>query len=1313
MSEAPLDGSLRAQPYAPRLVLDWLATDPGARSREVDGSVAYVDISGFTKLSERLAREGKAGAEQLTDAISGCFVRLLAVAYAHGGALIKFGGDALVLLFTGAGHTEHAARAAAGMRRALKEMGPLECGGRSVILRMSIGLHSGVFHLLLLGDSHRELLLTGPSVSEMVTMEELADAGQIVVSAAAAAALPPHTVGAAKGSGFLLKRAPDGEPRLPTSASTPAVVGVPDCLPTAVRQHVLTGIDEPEHKRVAVAFLHFGGTDALFLRHGVAEAARQLDALVRCVQRAADRHEICFLYSDIDRDGGKILLAAGAPLATGNDTERLLTALHDITAADLGEIDLRIGVNAGHVFTGSIGPSYRRTYTVMGDDVNLAARVMSKAAPGQILATESVLAGSGARFQATPLEPFLVKGKARPVQAFAVGPVLDEPPVPVARTPLLGRERELLALNEGLAAARQGSGRLVDVVGDPGMGKTHLLDHLVAVAGDGPVLAVACRANEASTPYAAVRGPLRSLLGCRDGAPEDSVVSRLYEVLEARAPELLPWAPLLAVPLGVTLAPTPEVAQLEEGFRRSSLEDLTCRLLGAICRPGTVLVFDNAHWMDELSANLLCRLVAELEHVPCLITVGRRNLSTGFCAPVDRHVEQVLLEPLPRAALEELAETAADVPGRGATLAPYQLAVLVNRSGGNPLFLIELVAAARLAGGIEALPTSVEGVITARIDRLAPSDRAIVRRLSVLGQTFSWELAAAVLGDGAPPPSDPVWLRLAEVLVPEPSGLAFRHSLVRDCAYESLSYQLRSTLHALAGETIERLAGPDPVDVAGLLSEHFFYAGRYDQAWSYSRLAAERASAMYANLQAIAFYERGIDAVRRLRLANPPANLASAYEALADVRSRIGEFAKAAEGYRAARRLIGGERLTQARLLLKHGEVCQHLGHFSQARAWLRRAQEAIGGVDGAQQASLRAQIAVTLASIAMNESRPTLILKWGSRAIAEAERADDRRTLARAYSLLEVSFITLGQWEQAVYSDRTLLLYEELDDLWGQGVVLNNLGAKEYWHGRWNEAIGLYDRARQAWERIGDGVNAAIATANVAEILSDQGRLDDAERLFRQALRTWRAAGDRNSIAYAQCQLGRVAARDGRFDTAMELLEEARAGFTAAGVEAERREAQARIAECLAFQGRSVDCLTMVEEILSLLTTSSGQQRAMLHRLAGYAHLQLGNVPAARARFELSLASATERNADMERALTCAGLAHVATAEGRPPEDLLIESRAVLDRLGVVRTIEPAYGDAPAAPSVEVSPAARAPRPSIPRSRRSDEARPEDVVQA
>ena len=158
-------------PYLPRLTIDWVTTQAGDPLREIEGTLAFVDISGFTKLSEGLAKHGKVGAEELTATIDSCFVALLDLAVAFGGRLLKFGGDALLLHFSGEAHEARACRATIEMRRALRVVGRLTVLGQKVSLRMSVGINSGVFHFFLVGDSHRELVVTGPAASIVVAME--------------------------------------------------------------------------------------------------------------------------------------------------------------------------------------------------------------------------------------------------------------------------------------------------------------------------------------------------------------------------------------------------------------------------------------------------------------------------------------------------------------------------------------------------------------------------------------------------------------------------------------------------------------------------------------------------------------------------------------------------------------------------------------------------------------------------------------------------------------------------------------------------------------------------------------------------------------------------------------------------------------------------------------------------------------------------------------------------------------------------------------------------------------------------------------
>ncbi len=152
-------------------------------------------------MSERLARHGKVGAEEVTDAIGTCFEALLEIAYQAGGGLLKFGGDALLLLFTGPGHAERAAGAALGMQNRLAVVGRLDTTAGRVVLRMSAGVHTGAFQCFLVGESHHELLMTGADVTTLTDMEGAASAGQVVVSAShrGAAARGPRRRGAGSG----------------------------------------------------------------------------------------------------------------------------------------------------------------------------------------------------------------------------------------------------------------------------------------------------------------------------------------------------------------------------------------------------------------------------------------------------------------------------------------------------------------------------------------------------------------------------------------------------------------------------------------------------------------------------------------------------------------------------------------------------------------------------------------------------------------------------------------------------------------------------------------------------------------------------------------------------------------------------------------------------------------------------------------------------------------------------------------------------------------------------------------------------------
>jgi class 3 adenylate cyclase/tetratricopeptide (TPR) repeat protein len=1268
---SPGTGSVGAQtsltPYVPRVVIEWLRDDPGATWRELEGTLAFVDLSGFTAMSERLARHGKAGAEELTDVINATFDRLLRVAYDNGGGLLKFGGDALLLFFSGAEHAGRAARASYGMRKTLREIGRPQTSAGVATLRMHVGLNTGRFRFFLVGGSHRELLLCGPEVSQTAEMEDASEAGEILLAPATSAALPPSAVGDEKAGGRLLKA------DVPVASAglepLPDVDGLQlaDCVPIAIRDYIGETLAEPEHRQATVAFVRFSGTDTLLADRGGAGAAEVLDQLVRTVQEAADEHRVSFLESDIDRNGVRVILVAGAPQTAGDDEERMLRTVRKIADAEL-PVPLHIGVHRGRVFAGEVGASFRRTYTIMGETAAISARLMSKAEPGAVLATTDVLERSRTPFETVELEPFTVKGKSAPVVAHDVRAVAGvREAAEAADVPFVGRERELAILGASLAPVRMGFGSLVELTGEPGMGKSRLVEELLTQCADMGVLRASCEEYEVSTPYFPFRGLLRSLLDVpmNGGAAAEMLRTRL----EAVAPELTPWIPLLALPLDVEIDSTPEVDDLQPAFRRARLHGVVETLLEKLLPAATVVVVEDVHWMDEPSCQLLWHLGGQVTGKPWLICATRRAGAGGFVAaegvpPVAALTIQ--LEPLStEAAMTLIAATASN------GWREEEIEALADRSGGNPLFLQELVSSG--SGEEEAeLPESVEAVVTTRIDKLAPADRNLLRYAAVMGTTFSGELVGRVLAADDPSVSadSDSWDRLAEFVERDPytpGGFRFRHALIRDAAYEGLSYRRRRELHASVGAAYESLYAEQLADHAGLLSLHFFHAADHRKAYDYSLLAGDRAKEKFANVEAAAFYRRALKAADALADVDA-AGVAAVCEALGDVSELAGRYTEAADAYRRARKLVGVE---DPALLHKEGLIRERSSEYPQALRWFRRALAAVEPDEDGKPSRLELEIRLTYAGVRFRQGEFADCIEWCNHVVEQALALEDLKSLAHAYYLLHLAYTSSGDPNRVALRGLALPIYEEVGDLLGQANVLNNLGIDAYYEGRWGDALDLYERSQTLRERIGDVVGAATIANNIGEIKSDQGHFDAAEELFNEAREVCVRAGARFLAALAVSNLGRLAARMGRFDKAEELLEGALAEFREVNARNFVVETDARLAEKAVLAGDAADALRRCDEALSAAAEGGGSAvlSAMLYRIQGYALMQSEDLDGAVDALAESrrCADAASDAESYELALTLEAAGRLAGLRGEPDGGARERSERIFRHLGVV----------------------------------------------
>ena len=1190
-------------PYVPRVVIEWLREAPDATWRTLEGTLAFVDLSGFTAMSERLARKGKAGAEELIDVLNATFVELLQIAYDNGGGVLKFGGDALLLFFSGDEHARRAARVSHGMRRALREIGRPRTSAGQVTLRMHAGLNTGTFRFFLVGGSHRELLLCGPEVSQTVAMQDASEAGEVLVSPATGAELPARYVGEQKSGGRLLKA------DVPVSTSglmpVPDVTGLPlaDCVPRAIRDYLGENPVEPEHRQATVAFLRFAGTDALLAEEGASGTAEALDQAMRTVQQAADEHRVTFLETDIDEDAVRVVLVAGAPETAGDDEERMLRTVRSIADANL-RLQLHAGINRGRVFTGEVGAPFRKTYAIMGETAALAARLMSKAGPGSVLAGAEVVERSRTPFETVELEPFQVKGKKAPVVAHDVRAVAGgRESVPEATTPFVGRERELAILGATLTPVRMGLGSLVELIGDPGMGKSRLVEELLSQDAELNSIRASCEEYELSTPYYPFRGLLRSLLEVSANGDRRDLAERLRSRVAPLAEEVVQWIPLLALPLDVELESTPEVDDLQPAFRRARLHGVVETLLAKLLPSPTVLVIEDVHWMDEPSCHLLRHLGGQVTTKPWLICVTRRQSAGGFISAEGVPPVAALalhLEPL----TIESAKALVDATGSNGWRTE-EVAAIVERSGGNPLFLQELLASSHGEAGGD-LPENIEAVVTTRIDRLAPVDRTLLRYAAVMGSTFSSELVGHVLAadDPSASPDSESWDRLNEFVERDPytaGGFRFRHALFRDAAYEGLSFRRRRELHASIGAAYESLHASELSEYAELLSLHFLHADEHAKAYRYSLVAGERAREKFANVEAAVFYRRALDAAKHLPDLDATA-VAAVWEALGDVSELAGRYTDAADSYRRARRLIGAPD-DQPALLHKEGLIRERSSEYPQALRWYRRALAAVERSDPPGKPSpLALEIRLSYAGVRFRQGEFADCIDWCNRVVEEALAKEDLRAVAHAYYLLHLAYTSSGDPNRIAFRGLALPVYEELGDLLGQANVLNNLGIDAYYEGRWDEALDLYGRSQAVRDRIGDVVGAATIANNIGEIKSDQGHYEAAEELFTEARDVCTRAGARFLAALAVSNLGRLAARTGRFDDAEGLLEEALAEFRDLNARSFVLETSARLAEKSLLAGDAADALSRAEDTLAGVEEhgAGAAAAAMLHRLRG-----------------------------------------------------------------------------------------------------------------
>ena len=1242
----------------PRIVLDWVTDEPERRWRVVEGTMVFADISGFTALSERLATRGRIGTEELVETLSRVFGGMLEITARRGGQLLKFGGDALLLLFTGPDHARQAASAAVEMRADLRLASQLPTSVGKLKLAISIGAHSGAFHLFLVGDPYRQLVVGGPDTTVAMNCETAAEAGQIVVSAAMAALLGAGST-KPRGDGELVVRWRKGmvEPvPVPTPRDTDAEAArrITPPIIAAVLAH---GAPDPVHRIATMAFFKFKGTDQRLQEGGPDRLAQDLHETLKVAQRAFAAEDIALLYVDVDANGGKLFCSSGVPLTSEDDEGRMLRAARSIIDSNT-PLPLQVGIHRGHVFAGELGAPDQAVFSIMGDTVNTAARIMVTAPPGVIHAHPAVLESARVLYDTHQEGPFTFKGKALPQVVYRVGVELGPKELDDGRgLRFLGRDDELAELRTLVENVAVGQGAVVTVVGAAGFGKSRLVRE--ALGSDHPeVVDMHAEPYGASNSFRVVRDPLRSLFGLA-GLDAAEAIDRLTSVVGASAPQLKPFLPLIGDALQLDLPTTAESAAISPRYRPDRTADVVLELIGAVHDGPLVFVAEDMHWADDASAHLLGRIADATSSESWLLISVRRDDAGGFSTEAG---EQLVIGPLSDDIVRELTIEATDA----APLRPHEIDVVVARASGSPLFVGELIAAAQELGSLDAVPESLQGTLAAQVDALDPLSKRVLSYASVLGRSFRRVVVEELLRQEGLELDEATITQLARFLEADgPLRYRFRNGLVCDVVYDGLAYRSRARLHLEAGQAFETLSADDAD--AAMLSLHFSNAGDHERAYRYAGLAADRADRTFNAAEAVVHYERAVEAARRINHVRDD-EVCRLLVSLGDARQHAGLFEGALDAYRKAARVAGDDVVVRAEIHLRRARVRERAGTYSLALGETSRGRKVAAKVDGAVSDAVQARSLAFAAIVQSRQSRARQAWRTGMAAADLAERCGEQAALARAYHAVFLAGVLLGEPGKAEWASRALELYETLGDLEGQADMANNLGVIAYFDSRWDDTLEWYRQAIDADRRIGNLLDAAMTEANIGEVLVNQGRLDEAEPLLRNAVRVLRAS-DYGAAPFVEMHLGRLLTAQGGFEAAESLLRGGVEQWRASGRAASVYETSIYLADCLVRSGRPEEGL----EVIAHATGAEPEEVAIFEAaraaVSASALIELGFVDEAVSTICDGVELARERSLTFD----LARLLMLADQIGPPFDERLgttkpaEEAHHLLDRLGVV----------------------------------------------
>ncbi len=1118
----------------------------GQRGGTFEAWTMFVDISGFTAMTELLMQGGDEGAEILSRVLNQLFNPVVDAIYAYDGFISTFAGDAFTVIFGGERErrTSHLLSCAQEIQDIFQSQGSQETPYGDVTLRVKIGLGRGEVTWGIIGHSHRAYFFRGPAVDACAYAEHQAQAGDIIATASTLSDLPAETLASRfeaplasdEGSYRRLARAwpaPEARPAPPVPA--PKREMLLQFLPQAVVDFNQTG----EFRHVVSLFVSFAGVDGL----------DELDAFAEVLLHNADQFNGYFNKIDFGDKGGLALYLFGAPVTFEDNIERALDCvlalrrdLRDVPALD--RLEWRAGLSYGTVYAGIIGGERRCEYTAIGDQVNLAARLTMKADWGDVWVTEEIFRRAQLAYDIRHVADLRFKGKSGAIPTYALRAKRST----VQRRftgEFIGREQQLASAESHVARLTQGQfGGIFYIYGDVGVGKSRLAYELQQRHSDLYWAYLPCD-NVLRKSF----NPFHHFFGRFFGqSPQSNLeqnranFERLYHALIDRLPaqgqragnirrELERLQSVMAGFLGLPTAGT-LYEQLEPRLRYQNTLYVFAEVIKALSiRQPVVLEVEDLQWIDLDSKQALEVLCQELTGFPVLLVITSRYVTPDQKPrlEVDVPSQAIDLNNLPTDYVRSLVEDHLGGPPTD-RLVDY----LVDKTQGNPLFLEQTLDYFRESGIIATpggpdhmgwdivreeakVPATLSDLLIARVDHLADDIKASVKAAAVLGQEFEVRLLSTMLqqledSDATPEVEscvqrgvdERIWITLSELTY------IFTHSLLRDAVYQMQLRRRLRRLHRIAAQAIQRLHPDDPQRYSDL-AFHYENAGVLDQAITFYHQAGDFAQETYAVTLAIAYYQKALALLDELSASPgcpwPEARVNQKYLTLYQELGRMlrwqTRFDEATRAYRAMLALAEetDAQLAQAQAWERLAMIEKDQGAYQETLAYIENAESIVRAL-GESAYELLSRLLCVKGNSLCDLGEPERALALAEEGLTLSSQVDARHPMAESLNLLGWAHRVLGDYERAAeYIEQALDLFREVNDRNKVAGMLNDLGTNASARGDFQTAESIFLQALTSAREIGHRYAEIIVLNNLGEAQVGLGKYAAAENSLEQSL--------------------------------------------------------------------------------------------------------------------------------------------------------------------------------------------------------------------